>query len=222
MPFTNSPSAMLKARSPAGAAAFLSAVSAIITIALANSINADATFYLIIADAYKAGGLAATTELYDRPFYSILIGLLSETSSLSSYQAANILNTGLFALLGFAFVRLVQSLEGSKRAQWLAALTIIAFPTLANYRDYLIKDFGYWAFMTLSISEFLFFQNRKAVRHLALWLLFGLLAVAFRPEGLFIIAVLPMALLFTARQERKTPCSISPHVAPLWPLSPSS
>ncbi|GAB3105349.1 hypothetical protein G8770_13420 [Aestuariicella hydrocarbonica] len=185
---------------PALAAALLSTLSTLIIISLSGSINADATQYLIAADTFKVSGWDAAEEIYPRPFYSVLIGGLSQITHTSSFVSAQLLDISLLALLGYAFVKVIQALGGDRRAQWIGACLIVLLPTLADYRDYLIRDFGYWAFMLLALNALIRFQANARLLQAGQWCAYSGIAMLFRPEAVLLLVLVPTALLLPSPQ----------------------
>lgn len=186
--------------SPAIACALFSALSTFIIVALSGSINADATQYLIAADTFKLYGWDEAENIYSRPFYPALIGTISEITHTSSFFSAHLLNIGLLALLGYAFVHAIKNLGGDNRAQWIGAVVLIIFPTLSDYRDYLVRDFGYWAFMLLGFSALVRYQTTSRLIQAGQWYVYTGLATLFRPEAALLLVFVPLALLLPSSQ----------------------
>lgn len=185
--------------SPAITSVLLTILSALVLIGTSQSLNNDATFYLVTADIFKADGWAAAEKIYQRPFYSALIGTVSLLTGTSSLFSGYLLNIALMALLAFSFVTLVKDLGGKPSAQWVAVAIIVTYPTLCGYREYLIRDFGYWAFSLLGLSFLVRLHNSMGWRLLTGWLLFNLLATLFRPEAAIITLIAPLSFIFNKR-----------------------
>ncbi len=180
--------------------------SLLISVFLINSnplFNTDGVLYLRAAQAFTTGGIDAAIELYPRPFYSILIGLIHQASGLNLIHAAYLLNTLLLAGLVCAFISLAGLFSDKERIHLLAALTIIIFAGLNEHRHYIIRDFGYWAFSLAAIGCFLRHYLNLQVSFFIGWLGCTSIAALFRPEA-SILLLLPLCRLadlsFTDKQ----------------------
>lgn len=164
--------------------------------------NVDGILYLNMAEAFISGGLPSASELYDWPFFSILIGLLTQYSWLGLQTSAVVLNSLLFVVLTDSLVLISKEGLRSSSQTAIAAVIILCFYTLNEYRDFIIRDVGYWAMTTLALYHFLKFIADGRTNRLILWLLFGSIAVLFRIEGLIVLALMPAAILFSERAKK--------------------
>lgn len=163
----------------------------------ANQIlNHDAILYLRVADIYTAQGLQAAYHLYHWPFYSLLIGAVSQVTGLSSYHAACLINILFQVGITTVFLSLIKTLGGTQRHQWVALAVIILFPTFQSYRAYIVRDFGFWLFYLLAIKACLQFVEKKTWSFALLWTFSIIAATLFRIEGLFFFLVQPLFILF--------------------------
>jgi hypothetical protein len=183
-------------RRPTVLAALLSALSGVLLIAMGDGLNNDATLYLVSADVFRLQGWEAAENIYHRPFYPASIGMLSGLLGISATAGAYVINLMLMALLGYAFVALVRELGGKGNAQWVAAFIIVSYPALCAYRDYIIRDFGYWAFSLLALVQLIRLHQGIRLSGLLLWLALSLLATLLRPEAAIPMLVTPISLLF--------------------------
>ena len=71
---------------------------------------------------------------------------------------------------------------------WVAAVLILALPLVNDYRDFVIRDFGYWASLLLAVLLFVRSVQRDSLSYAILWQLAALLAIAFRIEGVVLLA----------------------------------
>lgn len=194
--------------SPARLAVLASLLLSALALAGRGSLNDDGILYLLTAQAYIDGGLAAAAQAYPWPFHSALIGLLSRLG-LSLQAAADLLNAGLFALLCGAFVALAERLyPGARRLHWLAALAVLLLPELNGLRGLVLRDTGFLAFWLLSLLGLL--QHLDTRRWVPLAGALAALAAAqlFRIEaGLFALAAV-LALL-TLPGHRQTAAALA-------------
>jgi hypothetical protein len=69
------------------------------------------------------------------------------------------------------------------------------YPSLNEYRSFVIRDFGYWAFCLVALAWFLRYLRAPRVGTAVAWGASIVLATLFRIEGLVILVLLPFALL---------------------------
>lgn len=171
--------------------------SLLISILLINLnplFNTDAVLYLRAAEAFNIGGLDAAIELYPRPFYSMLIGLIQQVSGCTIINAAYWLNTLLFTILISAFVATAGIFTDKKNIYLIAILTIIPFAGINEYRHYIIRDVGYWAFALVAISCFFRHYLNLRISFFFGWVAATVIATLFRPEAI-ILLLLPLCRL---------------------------
>ncbi len=186
-------------RQPAPIAALFSIASALLLIATSQSPNNDAMLYLVAADTFMENGWHAAELIYKRPLFPALIGGISMLFGTSALVSAYLLNTALMGFLGYSFVVLVKNLGGARLAQWAAAFIIVTYPALCSYRDYLIRDFGYWAFSLAALNFLIQIHVAARLNAISGWLCCNLLAMLFRPEAAFILLLSPVSLLFNSQ-----------------------
>ena len=176
-----------------------SAVLSVYTILWPQLPNDDAYRYIRTADIFLNHGLTAALDHYSWPGYSILIALVSQPG-LSLLTAASLINALFHALLVFSFVSVVKTLDTSRPVLWLAALTVLVYPELNEYRYLVIRDTGFWAFSMLGLWQFLLYlRQRRLLVGLGFALALGL-AFLFRPEAMLYLVLTPLYLLFDRRQ----------------------
>ncbi len=163
-------------------------------------INWDAILYLRTAEAYLQEGLLTSFTLFDRPFLSILIGLLHRVSGLSLLHSGLLLSTVFYAILSTAFVSIVRLLGGDRRVQIIAAVIILSHPLLAQGRDSIMRDPPYWAFSLLAFHALLLYLQHPVFKYQLRWFAFIALATMFRFEGLFFVLLAPLAVFIASQQ----------------------
>lgn len=164
--------------------------------------NVDGILYLNMAEAFLTGGLSSASQLYDWPFFSILIGLLSKYSWLDLQASAILLNTLLFVILTDSLLLISNEGLRSSSQTAIAALIILCFYTLNEYRDFIIRDVGYWAMTALALFHFLKFFEDGHKNRLLLWLIFSCVGVMFRIEGIILLLLMPITILFSHQQKK--------------------
>lgn len=170
---------------------------------LDNVINNDGVLYLRVAELIANGAWSAAFDLFQWPFYPALIAGIGHVTGLGLENAAHALDAVFGALIVVAFIEAVQILGADRRTVILAAMTILLYPGLNQYRSFVIRDFGYLAFYLIGLA--LLFRDLKAPDWRARFagassfLISGL----FRIEGMVLFLALP--LLSLALRARRTP-----------------
>jgi len=120
--------------------------------------NDDAYTYVRVADIMLHEGLAAAYAHYPWATYPVLLAHFV-LIDLDLFTAGRVLNALLYALLAVSFVsvagELVRNAEPTRRSAilFLAAVTVLLYPQLNEFRSMLIRDVGYWAFMLLGLQQ---------------------------------------------------------------------
>jgi len=164
-------------------------------------INSDGILYIQMAEAFIQGGLAAMANLYDWPFFALLVGLISQLTGLHPETSAGILNTLLFVIFTDALLLIAKQLVPNLRQLTIAMLLILLFYSINDYRDFIIRDIGYWAFISLALLHFLQFLKESRWHQAILWQVFGLVALLFRIEATVILLAMPLFLLFSDQKQ---------------------
>jgi hypothetical protein len=159
-------------------------------------INHDGILYIRAAEAILSGGWRGGMAIYPWPFYAWLLALIHQGTGLGLEPAAHVLDAVLQALAVWAFITVVRELGGDRRAMLAAALVILVHPPFNDYRSFVIRDFGYWAFYLVALFWFLRFFKAPGLGAAVAWGASMVLATLFRIEGLVILLLAPLALLF--------------------------
>lgn len=162
------------------------------SVYLDDVINNDGILYLRAAEALKAGDWEAALALYKWPLYPFLIALVSLISGLGVEYAAHALNAALTVLAVVVFLSLVRELGADRKTLIAAAIVVLIYPGLNEYRAYVIRDAGYIAFYLLALL--LFIKDLKGPRAaLTLgWVVSIFAATLFRIEGFVFLIALPL------------------------------
>lgn len=172
-------------------------------------INADGILYIYTIDAFKAGGISATESLYNWPFFPIFTAWLSELTGWNTEFSVKALNSVLFILLTDALVLLSYKSLPNLRQVTIAAALILAFYTVNNYRDFIIRDIGYWAFSCYALYQFVLYLENKKVIQAVFWQLLMILALLFRIEAVVLLAIVPLYIFTTDQIQHKGRALIS-------------
>jgi len=176
--------------------AFFSALLSILAFYADDIINSDGILYMNSASVYLQSGLASIPRAEGWPFFSMLVAYFHQITGASFELSAQILNIGFFVLLTDALVLISYKILPSHRQLVIAALFIICFQTLNEYRDFIFRDAGYWAFCSLALYRFMLFLDDPTVRNATLWQILIVIATLFRVEGIIVLALLPFFLFF--------------------------
>jgi 6-pyruvoyl-tetrahydropterin synthase len=175
--------------------AFFSALLTVIAIATDDIINPDGALYVDVARMAINDGVIATAQLYNWSFYPFLAAGLSQLTTLSITTSFYVLNTVLFILLTDAFTCISYQRLKQTNHVVIACILILFFYTLNDYRDFIIRDIGYWALCLYSFYHFISFKNSRQLKHIYSCQYLLLLASLFRVEAIPLLLVMPLFLL---------------------------
>lgn len=176
-------------------AGLISIVLSLIAYHSYTPINYDGILYLATATAYSKSGLSAAMALYPWPFYSILIASISKLTWLSTFHAAELLNTALFVVIITTFLTLLKELGATRAIQIAGAIIILIYPALNDFRSIIVRDFGYWAFSLIALWQLMRYAQHNTMRSSWGWSLAIFIATLFRIEGIIVLLLAPLALL---------------------------
>lgn len=172
--------------------------------------NVDAFTYVRTAEVFLNEGLFAAFAWYPSATYPLLIAGVHQLTGLNLFVSGQVINALLYALLTWVFITLVMAIHRhspaggdhrSDRLALIAALTVLAFPQLNEYRYFMIRDIGAIAFLLLGLLQLMHAGRSRWPQHGVLFGLFTLVAALFRPEALVYLFLGPFALLLDTRVE---------------------
>ncbi len=163
--------------------------------------NLDGILYLETAERFMANGLAGTRELFDWNFFPICIAYVAKFTGLGYEAAAYALTAVLLAGVCATLVRITEEQFGG--AVWCACVVALALPAFNGYRDFLIREFGFWLFSVLSLLAALKWTTRPSWRGGLVVQVFLVIACLFRIEALVFFAALTFWQLATASPWRQ-------------------
>jgi len=172
-------------------------------IATRDLINGDGIGYIDIARAFLKEGINGALAVYHWPFYGILIGLVHRFTGLSLENSASLLNTLFLMLVCVVFVRIYEEVSSKHARIWVAALLILALPLLNDYRAFVIRGHGFWAFMLLAIFFFIQYSRSPGHKSALAWQLSIAVAILFRVEGIAFLVLAPCSFLFIAGERSR-------------------
>jgi 4-amino-4-deoxy-L-arabinose transferase-like glycosyltransferase len=158
-------------------------------------INNDGILYLRTAALFDQGDWRGALALYPWPLYSWLVFFAGRLSGLGLEYSAHLLDALLTGAAAYFFIALVKQLGGNDKVLVAAALIVLLHPRMNDYRTFIGRDPGYWAFYLAAMLMFIRYFQRPDWKHAAGWGTSMALATLFRIEGAVILLLLPFALL---------------------------
>lgn len=183
--------------------AVISGLISLYKVITKDLINNDGILYIDVAKAFLEQGIAGAVEVYAWPFYGILIGLVHRITGLGFENSADALNILLLMITCVAFVRVYEEICVKEARIWVAAMLILAFPLLNDYRDLVIRGYGFWAFMLVALYGFIRYSRLYDLLGALIWQLSIAIAILFRLEGLAFLVFAPICLLFFPESRRR-------------------
>lgn len=166
--------------------------------ALLNPIpNADGFEYVRVAEVFLNEGLVAAFALYPSATYPVLIGVL-HSFGLDPFVAGQLLNALFYALLVNVFLSILLEIRDTRRLAIIAAVVVLVFPQINEYRYYMIRDIGYIALVLAGTLQLMRYAKAPAWRTAILFCVCLLGAALFRAEALVYLFVAPLALVIGA------------------------
>jgi hypothetical protein len=157
--------------------------------------NADAFSYVRTADIYLESGVAAAFAWYPSATYPVLMGLVHQVTGIDLFTAGQLINTVFYAIVVYAFISIPLEFRNTQRIALIAAAFILIFPTLNEYRYYLIRDIGFLAFMLLGALHLIRYAKLAKHQHGIAFIVLVFAAALFRSEALAYLALAPIALI---------------------------
>ncbi|HAD72150.1 MAG TPA: hypothetical protein DCF94_08985, partial [Gammaproteobacteria bacterium] len=143
-------------------AVILSVLISIITILFPDTPNDDAYVYIKTAEIFLAEGTIAAFQHYAWAGYSLLIAFVSQLG-FSLFTSAFVINALFYALLVYSFLSIVKLIDDSPQVLILAALSVLLYPQLNEYRYLIIRDVGFWALSLFALWQLLLFGTNRAI-----------------------------------------------------------
>ncbi len=175
---------------------FAALTSFILTLLLGWNalINSDGILYVTQAHLMSEGAWREALAHYPWPAYAALIAGV-HALGFSFDHAAVLINASFYALLITGFVTVIQQAGGNRSIQWLAALVMLIYPSINDYREYIIRDVGLWGMLFWGIYALSRFHAQRAWRDIILWTLTMSVAFLFRVEAIVFMVLAPFGLL---------------------------
>ena len=160
-------------------------------------INPDGVKYVLAGEAFLRGDMQSGLDAYKWPVYSMTIAMFSHLSGLSVETSALVFNAICRCLAGFAFIKLIHKLGANVSQLFIGAALYIFYPGLNEVQSMIIRDFAYLAcFLWMVVFYVNQISNPNRLNFCG-FLLAGLLATAYRIEGLVLVTGLLVLYLLS-------------------------
>ena len=113
------------------------------------TIGKDGALYVTAAQSVSNEGLAVAFSQFDWPWYSILIALTHNLTSIDHQTVAYIYTVLFMAGTCALLVSLVHSKSPS--SVWWAVLLVLSVPVFNSFRADIIRETGFWFFIVLTV-----------------------------------------------------------------------
>ena len=162
-------------------------------------INLDGTRYVMTANAFAVGNFQEGFTFYKWPFYPMILAVISKITPLSAEASALIFGAVMRAVGGIAFIKLSEKLGANKTQLWLAGFVYLFYPGLNEVQSMIMRDIPYIACFLWMVVFFVQAWQRPNRRDLIALVLTGLLAAAFRVEGMVYLGIILFWMLISNR-----------------------
>ena len=174
-------------------------------IGFSDVINNDGVMYLSAANQITRGDWRSFLDYISLPVFPGMIAGVHQLFGVSVETSAKMINTVFFAGVVALFVLLVKELGGDRRALVWGAAVILFFSQINDYRAFIIRDTPYWFFVLLGLLLYMRYYRTPSWPLALGWALSFVAAVMYRFEGVFYLALMPLAGLLqreTAMKDR--------------------
>lgn len=168
-------------------------------------IKDDSVLYLEIAKLFTQGHWNEGLALYKWSFYPLLIAITHHLTTLPLVVSAQLLQIIFFTIFTYSFLRLIRLADGNVLTVFVGALLVFSSPSIVGVSlELLLRDFGFYAFLFLSLVFLIEFNRTKQLSYSLLWQISIITAMLFRVEGFIYLLMLPLTLLFAQNTSIKT------------------
>ena len=159
-------------------------------------VNDDSILYFEMARLFSIGEWKQGIELFNWPFYPLLISAVHQTTHLAIQTSAQVLNILFFAITTFSYISLIRLAGGNKATIICGAFLLLSSSYIVgDVLAMLLRDQGFWAMFLTSLVYFIQFYRNKKISDALFWQLSAIAAVLFRIEAISYLIGLPLILL---------------------------
>ena len=161
-------------------------------------INTDGILYVLMANAFIDGNFQEGFS-WKWPFYPLILAAISKITPLPTESVALIFGAVMRAVGGIAFIKLSEKLGADQTQLWLAGFVYLFYPGLNEVQSMIMRDIPYIACFLWMVVFFVQAWQRPNRRDLIAFTLTGLLATAFRVEGMVYLGIILFWMLISGR-----------------------
>ena len=162
-------------------------------IGFSDVINNDGVMYLSAANRITQGDWHSFLDYISLPVFPGMIAGVHQLFGVSLETSAKMINTVFFAGVVVLFVLLVGELGGDRRTLAWGAAVILFFSQINDYRAFIIRDTPYWFFVLLGLLLYMKYYRTPSWPLALGWALSFVAAMMYRFEGVFYLALMPLA-----------------------------
>ena len=166
-------------------------------------INNDGILYIYTANAFLEGGFSKAMTVFSWPLFSMMIAWFHTLTGADMETSAYAVNALFLIIASITFLCIYEEISSANLPLWIPALIILALPILNDYRAYIIRGHGAWAFTLLALLYFIHYAKQPTIRSALLWQAFAIAGMLFRIEGLVFLVFAPFFFLIS-KEHRKT------------------
>lgn len=160
-------------------------------------LNNDAFYFMRAAELVAREGIIDTLAHYGwHTGYASMLALVDRVLPVDAATAAYLLNYLCYAVLVWSFITLSMTFRNTPVVSAIAALCVLFLPNLSELRDYIIRDFGYWAFSLAGLVMLIRYHKQPGSETAALYAVCMALALVFRAETFLLLLTAPFSLFF--------------------------
>lgn len=184
-------------RNVALVAFFASLLLSLFAVIASDDLNRDGMLYVEASKAWLSEGWEGARSRFDWLFMPIAIATLSLITGLEPETAGYLLCALLMGATCALMVLVSERLF--KGSAWMACIVVLAMPAFNEYRDHIIREFGFWCFTLIAILCALNWLDRLCWRYAIAAPTALVVAAAFRVEAVVFLPVLFAWQLYAVR-----------------------
>lgn len=163
----------------------------------AATINRDAALYMHVAELFNEQGLSVALQVFNWPWFSILLGLTSAVTGASVETAGYVWCAVFMAGTCGLLVSMVRA--HLPEASYWPILVVLTIPAFNELRNDILREYGFWFFSVFSLWLYDSWRERGGFAKAAVINLAVIAAAAFRLEAVVILVALVLVQLTQIR-----------------------
>ncbi len=162
----------------------VSSLLSIYSILSKDVMGRDTFLYMETAQIYLDQGFKAALTNYNWPFFSILVGIFSQITSLSIQKSIELTTILAHITLTLFFFKTSRIIFKDNKTIFISCVLFLCSATMNDYRDTATRDPWFWALTLASFYYFLLAIDLKKPLYLLACLASITLSIFFRTEGI--------------------------------------